>query len=101
MRCKFGVPTRDRYRASAPSFIRRLIVICASKRKRRNNFDGEAGGMIVEHHDSDVRSNVRDPLLGFLETGEDALPIGLICFAQIEGYADGGDMGTADPRDDP
>src|ERR1700756_661345 len=95
------MPTHDRYRASAPSFVRRLIVVRASKRERRNNFDGKASRVIVEHYDSDVRSNVRNPLLRSLETSEDALPIGLICFAQIEGHADGGDMGTADPRDDP
>src|SRR5271169_4627349 len=95
------MPTHDGYRASAPSFVRRLIVVRASKRERRNNFHRKAGRVIVEHYNSDVRSNVRDPLLRFLETGEDALPVRLFRLTKIKRRADGGDMGAAHPRDDP
>ena len=98
VRCKFGMPTHDRYRASAPSFVRRLIVVRASKRERRNNFHGKAGRVIVEHYDSDIGSNVRNPLLRFLETGEDTLPVRLFRLTKIKGRADSGDMGAADPR---
>jgi hypothetical protein len=70
------------------------------QREGRNELHGEGGRVIVVDDDCHIRLGLRHPFLGFLETAEYPLPVGLLGLAVVERRTDGGNVGRAYTCDD-
>src|SRR5437879_3751035 len=100
VRGKPRMALHHRHRARAPTLVGRRKLRRGAKREGRDELDREGRGMVVVDRDHDVRLYLRDPLLGLLEAGEDALPVWVFGLSIVDRSADGRHMRRGESCDD-